>query len=210
MKSKVVKVNVLDVHRPVNGDLESFWQTLRVAGLFNYVPCRPILKKKKKTVLLTQDYPVPSPNLLPLSVSSQGRTWFYSLECDTQDLCGEDSRITLLLTLRYRTFSSRFVTATDWKCVFTCHEYAMDSWPPSPNNTSLMKSVHVGQLGLFFVCNRMFMKMIQDRYSSSYANLWDFNSKPLISAASDKEGFFCRYLPSVFGFHSPMQMMFSL
>ena len=66
----------------------------------------------------------------------------------------------------------------------------MDSWPPSPNNTSLMKSVHVGQLGLFFVCNRMFMKMIQDRYSSSYANLWDFNSKPLISAASDKEGFF--------------------
>lgn len=55
------------------------------------------------------------------------------------------------------------------------------------------------------------MKMILDRSSSSYANLWDLNDKPLISAAGDKEGFFFGpYLPSVFGFHSPMQMMFSL
>lgn len=34
------------------------------------------------------------------------------------------------------------------------------------------------------------MKMILDRSSSSYANLWDLNGKPLISAAGDKEGFF--------------------
>ena len=177
----MVKVNVLDVHRPVNGDLESFWQTLKVAGLFNYVPCRPILKEKlfywRKTILF---------RLLTcfLSlVSTQGRRWFYSLECDTQELCGEDSRIRLLLTLRYCTVSSPFVSYMS--CV---RNRFLTS--PSPNNTPLMKSIHVGQLGLFFVCNRMFMKMILDRSSSSYANLWDLNGKPLISAASDKEGFF--------------------
>lgn len=56
------------------------------------------------------------------------------------------------------------------------------------------------------------MKMIHDGYSSSYANLWDIIGKPLISAASD-EGFLVgnhTYLPSVFGFHSLMQMMFSV
>lgn len=57
------------------------------------------------------------------------------------------------------------------------------------------------------------MKMIHDRYSSSYANLWDITGKPLISAVSDKEGFLVgnhTYLLSLFGFHSLMQMMFSV
>lgn len=181
-KSKVVKVNVLDVHRPVNGDLESFWQTLKVAGLFNYVPCRPILKEK--LFYWRKTYPVPSTNLLPLSCVLTGQ--------DMVLLSGMWYAGTVRRRLKNRApphtqVLYSFITV----CVFTCHEYATDSWPPpSPNNTPLMKSIHVGQLGSLFVCNRMFMKMILDRSSSSYANLWDLNDKPLISAAGDKEGFF--------------------
>lgn len=61
-----------------------------------------------------------------------------------------------------------------------------------PKHSAVMKSIHVGQLGSFFAYNGMFMKMIHDGYSSSYANLWDITSKSVISAATNKGGFFGR------------------
>lgn len=68
--------------------------------------------------------------------------------------------------------------------------------PPPPPQTQcsneVIKSIHVGQFGSFFVYNRMFMKIIHDGYSSSHANLWDITSKSVISAATNKEGFFGR------------------
>lgn len=53
-----------------------------------------------------------------------------------------------------------------------------------------MKSIHVGQLGLYSARNRMFMKMIHDRCSSSYANLWDTTVRPLICAGGGEEDVF--------------------
>lgn len=54
--------------------------------------------------------------------------------------------------------------------------------PPPTQHRAVMKSIHVSQLGSVFVLNRRFAEMIDDRCSSSYANLWDSTRKPLISA----------------------------
>lgn len=132
----------------------------------------------------------------------QGRTWFYYLECDTQDFVRRTLENHTLVSRRgIVQFYHHFWQHQTWQTELKIPHYM--SWirnrsqikytstpPPPSQHGAVMKSIHVGQLGLFFVCNRMFMKMIHDRHSSSYANLRDTTGKPLISATSDKEGFF--------------------